>query len=179
MTAKEFVTKITQLKPKNCELVKSKYSADFINTMLSQYDVFSRTSNLKAKSNEIYNLLEQYNLSKLRIHDINFLNDEDIYSFNNFFFFAAHEIFYIGFDIITYEIIAYDLGKDEIFLKCASGPQSFLDALYRIKRIETMLLLNKDLADKYEDLAIAKVKECSKLAGGEKYKAFYDYVFGI
>jgi hypothetical protein len=42
-----------------------------------------------------------------------------------------------------------------------------------------MLLLNKDLADKYEDLAIAAVKECSNLAGGEKYKAFYDYVLGI
>ena len=179
MNAKEFVNKITQLKPKIDELIDSKYSDEFINSQLSEYDILIKNSNFKIKNNEIFNLIEKYDVSKLRIHDINFLDEEDLQSFENIFLFGAHEIFHIGFDVTTYEVLAYDLGKDEIFLKCASGPQSFLDALYQIKTLERQLLLDKELVKRYEELATETVKECSYLVGGEKYKAFYEYVLGI
>ena len=107
------------------------------------------------------------------------MSEVDFYSFGNIFLLGSHDIFWIGYYIDTLEVFAYDLVKDEVFLKCALGPEEFLDALHRLKLIDSKLLTDINFTENYELIIEEEIKICSQLAGGDDYIKFYKYLFDM
>jgi hypothetical protein len=177
MTAKEFVRKITELKPDINSFINSEYPREFIENNIREFNITEKVIKVM-KEDEVLNLIENYDLKDFFVYDFHFLEKEDYYSFDDYFFFAGFDIFIIGLNKKTLEIVCYDLDNNEIFKKCASNSSNFLDALFHLKTLQTKFLLNEELISLREELSLLTAKECAELAGGQEYVSFYEYILG-
>lgn len=179
MKAEEFVSLIGKLKPNKTDFVNKDYPEEYKSLVLSKYNIKRNKNDYLVKVNELLTLIANYNLSELDICDFHFLSEVDFYYFGNIFLFGSHDIFWIGYYIDTLEVFAYDLVKEEVFLKCALGPEEFLDALHRLKLIDSKLLTDRNFTENYELIIEEEIKICSQLAGGDDYIKFYKYLFDM
>ncbi len=176
MNAKEFVKRITDLRPNGDEL----NTYDFLNGIFSadfKEFVIEEKSGV-VDEDPIITLVKSYDLSSLDINNITLDND----------YFDDGEYFCFGWDatgdrIAIYKsngrIVAYDVYGDRITFQCAENSEKFLEALVEIMKFYK----EKGLNDYDEETVDNRSKEVAYIAalkaGGEEYEDYYKSVLWV
>lgn len=173
MNAEEFVNLIEELKP-NPKDVK-KYTGDFLNALLREFDA-KKTNNLK-EQNPIFELISNFSMDTLRIHDITF--EEEVFEEETSFFIGNDSFGRLAIDKATSRIVCYDPYSDDVIFLCSEDSSKFLDALYEIMKFVKEKMLNDydevELNQRSSQIAyIASLK-----AGGDEYEDYYKPVLGV
>lgn len=175
MTAAEFIEQIKDFAPSIEDIKKVGLSDDFAVLLSNEYKYAIRDVTSHSE-NEIDNLINNYDLSKLAISLISF--NKQIIETEDYRFFGDDEADLLGISNATQEIVMTDHeAPDFVMLYCAANPSAFLDALLAAWRTLTAILIDDSKSDD-KKFRLQAIKTCSDLAGGDKYHQFYYSLIG-
>ncbi|WP_028981089.1 hypothetical protein [Sporocytophaga myxococcoides] len=175
MKAEDFIEQIKSLKPTEGEMNLVKASEDYKSDFVKQFDITKISGDLNL-SDEILSLVSNYHLVNLKIGRIKF--DDKIDENGIYVYFGRYEADILILDKSDKKIKLLDHEDEEdILLECADNGESFLDAVFMIKKYFTLQRLNVD-ADRSQDSKCSVAFQCASLAGGNTYLNFYKNVLG-
>jgi hypothetical protein len=175
MTATEFVEKIKSFAATKADFTNVDFPEEFAEMLAKGY-TYSSIGKIKNSSNEIVNLISNYDMSAIEIGMISF--DKEITENEGYIFFGKLELDLLAISKTNNEIVIIDYSdKDTIMQYCAAKSSKFLDALIVAWEAMTQFLLDEEKAED-EEYREAVIANCTELAGGEHYFDFYNYLLG-
>jgi hypothetical protein len=175
MKAKEFVKKLSELKPKREDIDKGGVSEKYVLRVLESYDSSPKNEEYKPNVDEIVNLINCYDVSKVEIGSIDFL-DEPVID-EKFIYFGSSAGDNLAIEIDSGMIVMVEYGLHHIISECAENGNKFLDAFILAAKIITEYRINSSLSDD-QGIACGVALKCAKLAGGDLYLPFYKTLLG-
>lgn len=122
---------------------------------------------------ELLNLIANYDLRKVEIGVVSFRESVEIYG--DYFIVGTDEVDPLVMYRFNNEISVRDFTDfDFVVCECAENGEKFLDALIAFG---DFVVKTRDLDfDSPVDPALisSKIEECTQLAGGEKYRTYYE-----
>lgn len=167
MKAVEFITKVRALILSQEEIV-----------LLNGDERFNACFNLKDKtqkltstgSNEILNLIDNYELFSFNIFGISF--DQTYSSIGDKIIFGSTEFSRLYINTKTLEIEAQEYDEETLIINVAKSANHFIDILFELLDLYSKRIRNiVDVDDETVNTNILNI--CIEKAGGKKYSAFY------
>jgi len=178
MNAEIFIRRLKELAPSVEDFKNYNVSENYIKDHISRYDCKPRYNTYFniITSDEILQLLQAYDCSKVGIGNLSFVNEvieaEDYYQIGNV------ELDILVLNKITLEIEVRDHDSlDYVIWPCASKSDLFLEALLACA-VFLRSLLSNPLLEQDKDYMLDVVNLCSEKVGGEKYLDFYKMLLG-
>lgn len=163
-----FIQDLKSLNPDG-EYFYSKYSPGFINSIQKQY-LLTPKEDMIIEENCIVDLVNNYNSIYIRFGDYCFLEKVEIFNGHNIFCESSDT--YLCFDGQDGKIMEFDRDENSIIDYCADNSELFLKSIliiFKLKSDNMMGLIN-DRNKEREKI----IKECSIVAGGDKYVGFFE-----
>jgi hypothetical protein len=170
MTAKEFVKKLAELKPKREDIDKDGVSEKYVLRVLGSYDSFPKKNQYNPHVDEVINLIECYDVSKVEIGSISFF--EQFTSDDKFIYFGSFDADNLAIEIESGMIVLVEYGLHHIISECAENGDKFLDAIIFGFEVVTKYRVDENLSDN-QKFACSMASRCANLAGGDLYLPFY------
>jgi hypothetical protein len=174
MKSESFVYSLANIAPKREDFEKYSVSETFINDEIQRYHCVPRNDIQQSQLflSEVLELLNRYDCSRLEIGLVNFMND--YIESANYIQFGTVEMDLLVVNKVTLEVEVLDYAcPDHTIWYCASNGESFLDALFLSAQYLKTIMFGK-LLDANSEGAESTVNICAYLAGGSKYRSFYD-----
>jgi hypothetical protein len=178
MNAIEFVNKLREIPTKQRvkELTDLGLDKAFINEYINSFIFKPKERGISEESDEIINLVKNYIGNSVKIGMITF----DIAPFEDkdYFFFGLFDVDHLVMSSKTGEILLVDYeAPNHIMQYCARNSECFLTAILEAAKFLEQLPYDDDLRD--DQIKICEMASyCSNLAGGDKYKVFYNILIG-
>ena len=160
------------------EILKNlNYSEKEISKLKNSYVLNKKLSidNFNQDLGEFGKLLSNYDIDKLEIGMISFLN-KPINSNEDYFIIGKVEA-----DNLLYskkKSLFYVQDKTSVLWECASSPENFLGALLNMMEYFSKVAVDESLFENWE-LLENYAKKSSELAGGKHFQNFYKMLLGI
>lgn len=175
MTAKEFVEQIKDFAVTKEALKEADFPDEFAGMLADGYR-YKAVGQIKNSTNEIINLISNYDMSQTEIGMISF--NKEIEENEGFLFFGKVELDPLAISKGNNEVVVVDYSNpDDIIQYCASNSSRFLSAMNAAWRAMTEFLMDEEKADDYE-YREQVIANCTELAGGDAYFDFYDNMLG-
>lgn len=172
MKAAEFVEKLKLQAPNHKYLRLYGFSENDENELLEKYTCIWKGTNIEL-GDDLLNLIANYDLSKVEIGMVSFNNS--IETDGDYYILGNDETCPLIMNRFNYEISVRDfINFDFVVCECAENGEKFLDALIAFG---DFVVKTRDLEfDTPVDNALisSKIEECTQLAGGEKYRTYYE-----
>jgi len=121
-------------------------------------------------------LISNYNAKDITFGDFQLF--DKIVKVNNYYVFAISSYSYLGCRRDDTEIIEFDYESYNILYEVASDDQAFLKTLLILEELYTFRCQDKlDLFDKKANKKY--IDKCAEIAGGDRYRKFYQCVIGM
>ncbi len=166
MDTNQFVSAISNMKPTPENFHNMNLPPDLIKRYISSFEI-TRTSDVLHGST-LLELLENYDLSKLDVHDIKLeyvLPENQDY----WFFGSTASGDYLAINKLTKQVVCLNYYDLSVQYECAVTEEHFLDALLLLMvHSKEKMLTGTSKATPSETAYL-----CSLKAGGERYEDFY------
>lgn len=167
MNADEFAVRLFEAAPSVSDFRKQGFDSDAVLARLrDSYICVPRSLpvSYKGYDDPILDLFGKYDVSKVEMAQFRF--DSEIVMRGNLYFFGHLETDFIALDRVSGEILRFYYYNMELVEACAVDGAHFLGALLEIARFT---------AYPFEDDEIPEfVERATMLAGGQRYKPFYE-----
>ncbi len=179
MTANEFAAGLKKCAPSREKMLAEGLSEAEANQFLASFlcSEDSVQSHLNNVSNPVLDLINRFDVSTLEIGMITFL--KPVVEIEQRWLVGKDELLPIVINQLTEEVTVEQITPNRHTIQlCARSGGNFLAALLSIacflgKCSYDTQLYEDDLA-KYE-----QARKCAELAGGERYRSFYQYLLGV
>lgn len=168
MFTEKFVQDLKSLIPHG-EYFYSKYSPEFINSIQKEYLLLPK-EDMIIEENCIVDLVNNYKSKYIRFGDYSFLEMIEIFNGHNIFCESSDT--YLCFDGQDGKIMEFDRDDNSLIDYCAENSELFLKSILIIFKFssDNMMGLINDRDKEREKI----IKECSIVAGGNKYVGFFE-----
>ena len=180
MTPKEFIKQVESFRPTKQELLNSGIDEDGIERILNGYVILPRHEpiNIGINDNFYRDLIGEYDISNIEIGPICF--PEIPSSLNPNQLIIAYDCTApIVVDKSTDEVLLLDMNEPtHVMASCAKNIKAFFSALLLANDFLDTLSKDESLWDD-PDSAKPIIAQCTLMAGGKKYRQFYEMLVGL
>jgi hypothetical protein len=171
MKSSEFLEQIRTFAPSKEDFIKSGIGNDFAEKLVREFEYDDLDQNLHS-TDEIVNLVSNYNVTKFVIGMITFYREVEENS--DFYFFANFEADKLAINKQTGQIVMVD-NADTSFVMClcAIDSEHFLSAISQAWRTLTNYMLAGKKTRKSEDES-DEIDICTRLSGDEQCRQFFE-----
>lgn len=177
MTAIQFVTKLQELAPSKEELVNSGVTEAGADRMIKNYIGIESSNVSLIGSNELVDLINNFNLSTVEVRLITF--NGKVTEDSSYYFVGKVEVDHLVVNKVTnaVEVLDFDDLQNKLW-SCAANASQFLDALILCASFSKQCMFDDDLWEN-SDIILKTALEISEVAGGEEvYEEFYKMLLG-
>jgi hypothetical protein len=170
MKAAEFTNKIRALKPGSGFLAGKELPGDFIEELLSSYDILPKEDRRPCRF-ELEELVQNYDVKGFEVAGITFKGEAE--RRNGYIAFANVELDELVVDEADGKVKLLSFETGEVLFECAAESEAFLDALYEMLRLTTDRIKYEKFTDPCSDST--RLAHLSGLPGSVE---FYRWISG-